>query len=92
MRPALFGNVMKHRTVVSYRSLGKNNPSSLQGSNSPRIYVRNYHSMPCKIPKRRDILGPPSEKTSSFTVYKDKLSKKFNVVHNPCADSCDLAV
>jgi hypothetical protein len=44
----------------------------------------------CYAAKRRDLLGPPSEKTPSFTVYK--LSKKFNVVHNPCADPCDLAV
>jgi len=70
-----FWNVMQHRTVVSYRRFGTNYPSNLQGSSSPRISIRNYHSMLCKIPKQRNLLGPPSEKTSSVTVYKDKLPK-----------------
>jgi hypothetical protein len=79
MRPALFWNVMQHRTVVSYRRFGTNNPSNLQGSSSPRISVRNYHSLLCKIPKQRDLLGPPSQKIPSVTVHKDKLSKNLTL-------------
>jgi hypothetical protein len=87
-----FGNVMQHRTVVSCRRFRTKYPSNLQGSSSPRISVRNYRSMLWKIPKQRNLLGPPSQKTSSVTVYKDKPPKRLNVAHNPCTDPLDLAV